>query len=133
MKIYLSIVALCSLGNHLIHRIAHKLVTFWGFFFLTPSPLSNTAEESYEIKCPSVRPSVCNAFFSGLALYSLIFCIKSGFNKHYKVTKPFFEKNSCFCLSVVSSKWGIFRPKINVFEIFTFEIFSLQICSFVAF
>ena len=64
------------------------------FFFRA----SYQTENIYFVSKISICISVCNTFFSGLAHYFfLIFWIKSGFNKHYKVTK-----NSCFAQSGVN-------------------------------
>ena len=66
-------------------------------------------------------PSVCNAFFSGLAHYFfLTYFLKLRFNKLGIVLEPFFEKN--FFFYPKWCKWAIFGLRINSSEVWNWKL-----------
>ena len=94
-------------------------------FFQRMWILSDAVIEPF-IEIPSCRKvlwiQLCSSVHASLTLFSedwhfiffLIIYMKLGLNKHLKLTKPFFKKNSLFTPNRV-----ILGHKINIFELFS--------------
>ena len=94
---------------HLDFQRVNSCLNHW--FQIIPNCTSSSAGGSHEFSsvCLFICPSVCN---SGLAHYFSLCCMKSGFNKHKKVTEPFFEEISWCAQSGVNGAFSGTKSKL---------------------